>query len=69
MHLIGFIVRIYHNARSPERQIQSLWVVADFVLVMCGKDLVNFKKKIPVNLNRNMLIVKRSCMDISGCVL
>ena len=65
MHLIGFIVRIYHIAWSPERQIQSLWVVA----VMCGIDLVNFKKKISVNLNSNMLIVKRSCMDISGCIL
>jgi len=21
MHLVGFIIRIYHNARSPERQI------------------------------------------------
>ena len=21
MHLVGFIVRIYHDARSPERQI------------------------------------------------
>jgi len=27
MHLVGFIIRIYHNARSSERQIQniSLW--------------------------------------------
>ena len=23
MHLVGFIVRIYHDARSPERQIQQ----------------------------------------------
>ena len=23
MHLVGFIIRIYHNARSPERQIRS----------------------------------------------
>ena len=25
MHLVGFIIRIYHNARSPERQIFYLY--------------------------------------------
>ena len=24
MHLVGFIIRIYHDARSPERQITQL---------------------------------------------
>jgi len=24
VHLIGFIIRIYHDARSPERQINEL---------------------------------------------
>ena len=23
MHLVGFIIRIYHDARSPERQVQN----------------------------------------------
>ena len=23
MHLVGFIIRIYHDARSPERQIRT----------------------------------------------
>ena len=23
MHVVGFIVRIYHDARSPERQIKK----------------------------------------------
>jgi len=23
MHLVGFIIRIYHDARSPERQINN----------------------------------------------
>jgi len=31
MHLVGFIIRIYHDARSPERQIcrviSSTWLV------------------------------------------
>ena len=66
VHLVGFIIRIYRNAWSPERQIQGLWVVADFVLVTSGKDLVNFKKE---NVSWNMLIVKRCSMDISGCIL
>ena len=25
VHLVGFIIRIYHDARSPERQIQSTY--------------------------------------------
>jgi len=24
VHLVGFIIRIYHDARSPERQIQNI---------------------------------------------
>jgi len=27
MHLVSFIIRIYHDARSPERQTPSKWVV------------------------------------------
>ena len=27
MHLFGFIVRIYHDARSPERQITKTLVI------------------------------------------
>jgi hypothetical protein len=45
VHLVGFIVRIYNNARSPQRQMQGLWVIADFVLVTSGNDLENFKMK------------------------
>ena len=26
MHLVGFIIRIYHHARSPERQIRHMTV-------------------------------------------
>jgi len=26
VHLVGFMIRIYHDARSPERQIQSEWL-------------------------------------------
>ena len=26
VHLVGFIIRIYHNARSPERQRGQTWL-------------------------------------------
>ena len=32
MHLVGFIIRIYHDGRSPERQISFNYVV--FVMQM-----------------------------------
>ena len=37
MHLVGFIVRIYHDARSPERQNQVYCLLAtllDFAVVV-----------------------------------
>ena len=27
MHLVCFIIRIYHDARSPERQIMMNWYI------------------------------------------
>ena len=27
MHLVGFIIRIYHDARSPERQKKTLFTI------------------------------------------
>ena len=32
MYLVGFIIRIYHNAGSSERQIKNLLVVANLEL-------------------------------------
>jgi len=29
VHLVGFIIRIYHDARSPERQIRNLFIYLD----------------------------------------
>ena len=31
MHLVGFIIGIYHNARSPERQIQLRFLMGNFI--------------------------------------
>ena len=33
MHLIGFIIRIYHDAQSPEHQIQNIPLKTQFPLV------------------------------------
>ena len=26
-HLVGFVIRIYHDARSPERQIYGMFII------------------------------------------
>ena len=39
MHLVGFIIRIYHDVRSPERQIDNDLLRApskDTDIVHCG---------------------------------
>jgi len=44
MHLVGYIIRIYHNARSPERQrsmktiehINEMWSV-EIMLLSTGR--------------------------------
>jgi len=33
MHLVGFIIRIYHDARSPERQTDLMFKNAHFKLL------------------------------------
>ena len=37
MHLVGFIIRIYHDARSPERQIEQV----TFVNISVSRHAVN----------------------------
>ena len=32
MHLVGFIIRIYHDARSPEREKRCLFYVEDLLI-------------------------------------
>ena len=36
MHLLGFIIRIYHDARSPERQKQTWWL-------LCGLGIAHYR--------------------------
>ena len=52
MHLVGFIRRIYHDARSPERQKYRLYLCAG---------VFNFKETYKVNLR---LIISRYFQDI-----
>ena len=37
VHLVGFIIRIYHDARSPERQIIALYNNVDVSGQRCNK--------------------------------
>jgi len=34
VHLVGFSIRIYHNARSPERQIHPLFTLMKLSLLL-----------------------------------
>ena len=51
MHLVGFIIRIYHDARSPERQICWLYVV--------NKDIFSFPHPSRPNLRHTQPPVQR----------
>ena len=33
MHLVGFVIRIQHDARSPERQIETTVILRSFVVI------------------------------------
>ena len=33
MHPVGFIIRIYHDARLPERQLHSMWTNISLVMM------------------------------------
>ena len=37
VHLVGFIIRIYHDARSPERQIYIFTLVFDSFVISFDK--------------------------------
>ena len=45
VHLVGFIIRIYHDARSPERQIRSVWLCISILL--CSTNTSNCGLKGP----------------------
>ena len=57
MHLVGFSIRIYHDARSPERQIQKLLVsyvdshigYRNSLVMSLTSRRVNFDKKSTAN--------------------
>ena len=42
MHLVGFVIRIFHAARSPEPQIKQLSLLLN-VQTGCGAHTVFFK--------------------------
>ena len=64
VHLVGFIIRIYHDARSPERQITYLLTIWNRVLLekLTGFQLV---KKFPAFYGNGRFIIAFT----SACVL
>ena len=56
MHLVGFIIRIYHDARSPERQIRL--DVSSSVYTILVKNWLKTRSTIIVEVldKRNLII-------------
>ena len=49
MHLVGFIIRIYHDARSPERQTEMLLIyiyIYIYILICLCININNIKRSI-----------------------
>ena len=60
VHLVAFIIRIYHDARSPERQILYLFFVGDNRSLKCHISRYTFVGQAPILdgiphvINRNL---------------
>jgi len=51
VHLVGFIIRIYHDARSPERQILG-WIISFFLKLWDPEFfLVSYQSRLYLNLD------------------
>ena len=50
MHLVGFIIRIYHDARSPERLITKTWIIKTYSISRKSRSNITvfFIKNVPV---------------------
>ena len=62
VHLVGFIIRIYHDARSLERKI-CVWIICDFIQIvhiMCAFTVT-------VNETNNIKFIK-SRIFVAACV-
>ena len=47
MHLVGFIIRIYHDARSPERQTeQGILKISNFSFICTSPNIRQFQVKL-----------------------
>ena len=69
MHLVGFIIRVYHDARSPERQIH----IESYSLLFCS-EMMWFKPGIVVSQGKVHCVYSMSCCVTTvarwiGCVL
>jgi len=43
VHLVGFIIRIYHDARSPELQMVSMYTVTQLSTNRCNNKFLTLK--------------------------
>ena len=69
MHLVGFIIRVYHDARSPERQIH----IESYSFLFCS-EMIWLKPGIVVSKGKVRCVYSISCCLTTaarwiGCVL
>ena len=65
MYLVGFIIRIYHDARSPERQIEIYF----WIIIFCfSNKTFNNTIFVRMDVNKCQLSFKSSTCN-SNCIL
>ena len=46
VHLVGFVIRIYHDARSPERQVLNIFCICcGYILQISAKCTVHIASR------------------------
>ena len=55
MHLVGFIIRIFHDARSPEREIRTLMLLEMSILYFQYRNPILYKEEFKISLPSDYL--------------
>ena len=62
MHLVGFIIRIYHDSRSPESQF---FLITNIIYIERDR----MRQHMLVNLSMQLLVVFIQCgLSLTSCV-
>ena len=69
MHLLGFIVRIYHDARSSERQILNILVLGIVVPTLMHRCLYSFIFETPLEWRIGAKICRGVFKTYVQCVM